>query len=96
MVPGCGSSSVHPAQSGGIPSAGLKELLAGRAREFYEQGAAEALVGFPRDAVRSFTRAMKIVPEGWAGMTELLMARARALSALGKHEACAKVRGQRF
>ena len=66
-------------------------MLARRAREFYEQGTAEALVGLPRDAARNFTRALRIFPDGWPGKTELLMARARVLSGLGKHEACAKV-----
>lgn len=40
---------------------GLHELLVGRAREFAEQGRAEALVGMPREAARSFTSALKIV-----------------------------------
>eukprot|EP00903_Cladosiphon_okamuranus_P018795 g17290.t1 len=75
---------------------GLHELLVGRAREFAEQGRAEALVGMPREAARSFTSAMKIVAPrtalpGWAAVkAELHMARAQVLSALGKHEACAE------
>ena len=51
----------------------------------------------PREAVRSFTRALKIVPNVWGrgagggGGVELLLARAQVLSRLGKHEACAEV-----
>ncbi|CAM9305096.1 unnamed protein product, partial [Scytosiphon promiscuus] len=84
---------------------GLHELLVGRAREFAEQGRAEALVGMPRQAAKSFSSALKIVAPrmaavagvpiasagGWAAVkVELLVARAQVLSVLGKHEACAQ------
>ncbi|CAM9475704.1 unnamed protein product, partial [Hapterophycus canaliculatus] len=93
-------------QAGGYRGGtGLHDLLVGRVREFAEQGRAEALVGMPREAARSFTSALKIVAPrtaaaagmpiaaagGWAAVkVELLVARAQVLSVLGKHEACAQ------
>ncbi|CAN0245412.1 unnamed protein product, partial [Laminaria digitata] len=90
---GVGGDSGVGVGVGGGGGGGLNALLVGRAREFAEQGTAEALVGRPREAVRSFTRALKIVPSGWGGGgggVEILLARAQVLSGLGKHEACAE------
>lgn len=98
---GDGSDSAKGAGSEGFPpkgaavdgGGGLNELLVGRARNFVEKGAAEVLARMPREAVRSFTRALKIVPKGWPGSVDVLLARAQALSGLGRHEACAEVCG---
>lgn len=90
-----GPAEVAPALSveggSGGSASGLKDLLVSRAREFAEQGTAEALVGLPREAVKSFSRALKIVPVGWSGVEELLLARAQLLFGLSKHQACAEV-----
>lgn len=82
----------NPTGENETTGSGFHELLAGRAREFAEQASAEAMVGMPREAARGFTRALRIVPNGWPGRSELLLARARVLSTLSKHEACATVR----
>lgn len=82
------SCPTNGSASGGF----IGELLAEKAREFAEQAGAEALVGMPWQAARGFTRALRIVPKGASvGRVELLLARARVLSSLGKHEACAEV-----